>query len=329
MNSKLRSSLVGLSALALVLTGTLHAPSQAAKKLPENMYHTIQLDGSSNSKLNATQITSFRKKLVRASHLSRVDCTIRHAESISSGNLAKVTRAAQTACQSARKVNSNLKFAGISFFESSRLKGTKFQLELFIFAPRVVTFRNTYGINVALPSNSKILKFNAAYRIPAAPSTIVSDGDFVSWNTQEDGRGKDYQPGQNIRVKHSLELFPKYVGYTINFNIESLNMEVGSNYQLLYHSVGNVPQIGDVYERPVFSNSQPAFATKARSLITIYVPGFLQNVSAFTVTQGLSVEYAGGGTCPDISAVADACSAFTITYTTSGTVTFDYNSYLP
>jgi hypothetical protein len=157
---------------------------------------------------------------------------------------------------------------------------------------------------------------------------MVTDGDFVGWNTQSDGRGKDYQPGQNIKVKHALELFPKYIGYTINFNIESLNTEVGSNYQLLYHSVGNVSDIGDILQRPIFSNSQPAFVTRARNLITIYVPGSLYNISAFTVTQGLSVAQAGSGTCPEISAVANECSVFNITYTTNGTVTFDFDSYV-
>jgi hypothetical protein len=323
MNKKLRTSLVGFSALALVLAGTLYAPSQAAKKLPSNIKHTIQLDASSKSKLNATQVASFRKKIVNASHLTKVDCVILHAESMSSGNLAKVTRAAQTACQSARKANPNLKLEDISFRGSSRIKGTKFNLELKVYAARTVSFKKALGINTPLPKKSKILKFNAKYELPDGPSTFVAGGSFVGWNTQADGRGVDYQAGQTIRVKHAIQLHPKYVGHTINFNIVSLDTNFGSNYQLLYYAPGD-----NNYQRPVFSTSQPAFVTSDVNVMILYVPGAVFNTSGFTLTDGMSVTLTGanGGSCPDISSVDTQCTEFTITYLFSGTVTFDYQN---
>jgi hypothetical protein len=322
MNSKLRSSLIGLSALALVLTGTLYAPSQAAKKLPSNVSHTIQLDGSSNSKLNATQIASFRKKLVNASHLTKIDCVIRHAASISSGNLAKVTRAGQTACQSARKANPNLQIWDISFSESSRLKGTKFNLALSVYAPRTVSFQNTNEREVELPSNSRVLSFNGSYLIPDAPSTDVAHVEFLHWNSQPDGSGTIYLPGETTRIKHALTLYPYYEGHTINFNLVSLNTSVGSNYQLLYWSTSNS------YLIPVLSASTSFQASTDENEMIVNLPGIMTNTTGFLAMPGINVSWIGAGTCPMIGAVADACTTFKITYTTSGTVTFNFEGYV-
>lgn len=323
MNSKLRSNLIGLSALALVLTGVLYAPTQAAKKLPSSVKHTIQLDGSSNSKLNATQIAAFRKTLTNTSHLSKVDCTIRHAANISSGNLAKVTRAGQTACTSARRANTNLKLEDIKFSQSSRLKGTKFNLELRVYAPRTVSYQNTNERQVELPSSSRVLSFNGLYLIPAAPATSVEHLEFVGWNTQPDGNGISYLPGQNIRVKHATTFYPHYAGHVLTFNLLSLKTSVGSNYQLLYF------QTDGSYVIPVWTTSATAVLSTDENELRVNLPGMMANTSGFTVSEGMSVTLFGAGTCPMIGAVADACSTFTITYTTSGTVTFDQDSYTP
>jgi hypothetical protein len=324
MNSKLRSSLIGLSALALVLTGTLYAPSQAAKKLPKDIYQQFMLNAASNSPLTAAQLGTLRSKLTNSSHLTEISCSVRHARNISAADVERVTRSATAACSAARKQTKNLRLDRFTLNPDKRLTGTNYTLEIVVDIPRTVSFAFADGINTSLPKESKILKFNEAYKLPSGPSTVVSGGSFVGWNTKDDGRGVDYQAGQTIRVKYATKLYPKYVGDTINFNILSLDTSVGSNYQLLYYSPGD-----ENYQRPVFSESQPAFVTTERNTITMYVPGFLVDTSAITVTNGLSVAFAGGGTCPDISAVDNQCSSFTITYTTSGTVTFDFDSYTP
>jgi hypothetical protein len=319
MKSKLRSSLIGLSALALVLTGTLHAPSQAAKKLPQDISQKFQLNATSNSPLSTAQLGSLRTKLNNSSHLTQISCFVRHARNISSANLAKVTKSANTACLNARKQTKNLRFNGFEFYEDRSLAGTKYTLEVFVDDPRMVTFKKASGITTALPKKSNLLKFNEKFKLPAGPTTVVPGGSFVGWNTESDGSGVDYVAGQSIKVKYAIDLYPKYVGYIINFNIVSLDSNYGSNYQLLYYAPGV-----ENYKRPVFSDSQPANVTTESNTMKIYVPGAVFNTDAFTVTNGLSVALTGGGSCPDISAVDTQCTEFTITYTTNGTVTFDY-----
>jgi hypothetical protein len=324
MNSKLRSSLVALSALALVLTGTLHVPSQAAKKLPQNVYHEFKMNTSSNARLTATQLNAYKSKLTNYSHLTGITCTIRHARNISSANLEIVTRAAASACSTARKQTKNLKFDELNVYDDRRITGTNYTLEVTIHSPRTVSFSYAAGVDTTLPKESKILKLNEKFKLPAGPATAVTGGSFVGWNTDADGRGTDYQAGQSIKVKHAIKLHPKYVGYTINFNIVSLDTAIGSNYQLRYYAPGT-----DNYKRPLFSDSQPAYVSTTRNKVTINVPGTVYDTSAFTVTNGLSVALTGSGSCPDILAVDNECTVFEITYTTNGTVTFDYEGSLP
>jgi hypothetical protein len=324
MKSKLRSSLIGLSALALVLTGTLHAPSQAAKKLPDNVYHEFKLNTSSNARLTTTQLAAFRKKLNSYSHLTGITCTVRHARNISSANLQKVTTSATAACSTARKQTKNLKFDDLNVYDDRRVTGTNYTLEVTIHSPRTVSFSYAAGVDTSLPKESKILKLNEKFKLPAGPATVVPGGSFVGWNTDADGRGTDYQAGQTIKVKHAIQLHPKYVGYTINFNIVSLDSNYGSHYRLLYYAPGD-----DNYKRPLFSDSQPAYVSTANNKVTIYLPGAIFDTAGFTVTNGLSVALTGGGSCPDILAVDNQCTVFEVTYTTNGTVTFDYEGSLP
>jgi hypothetical protein len=136
-----------------------------------------------------------------------------------------------------------------------------------------------------------------------------------------DGTGIDYQPGQRIKVKHQLDLYPKYVGHTLNFNIVSLDTASGSNYQILYHNVMEFDL------QPVFSKSVQIFVPTDESMLVMYVPGISANTSAFSVTQGLSVNLAGTGFCGAISSVEMECSIFEITFSNSGTITYDHNNY--
>jgi hypothetical protein len=322
MNKKFRSSLIGLSALALVFTGVLNAPSQAAKRLPMSLSQSVELSATSNAKLKPAQIARFKKKLAKASHLTLFQCEIKHAEDISEANLAKVTKAARTACQSARAVTKNLKNFGYDYTEDPKYTGTKFKLEIYVYGPRIVYF-NQAGLNISLPADSKILKFNGSYQIPQAPTGEVTAASFVSWNTRMDGTGTDYQPGQRIKVKHQVGLYPKYVGYTLNFNIVGLDKSYGSNYQILYHNVM------DFDLQPVFSKSVQLFVPTDENMLVMYAPGTAANSSPFSVTEGLSVNFAGTGFCGSIASVEMRCSIYEISFTQSGTVTYNFNNYIP
>jgi hypothetical protein len=320
MNKNLRTSLVSLSALALVLAGSLQAPTQAAKRLPVSLSQSVELSATSNSKLKPTQIAAFKKKIAKASHLTLFQCAVKHAEDISEANLAKVTKAARAACQSARAVTKNLKNVGYEYYEDSKYTGTKFKLEIYVFGPRIVYF-NQVPLNISLPANSKILEFNGSYRLPPAPTGVVTAASFMSWNTRMDGTGIDYQPGQRIKVKHQLDLYPKYVGYTLNFNIVSLDTASGSNYQILYHNVMDFDLM------PIFTKSVQLFVPTDENMLVMYAPGIAANTSAFSVTDGLSVNLAGTGFCTSITTEVMECSIFEITFSNSGTITYDHNNY--
>jgi hypothetical protein len=320
MNKKLRSSLIGFSALALVFTGVLHAPSQAVKKLPVRIDQQLKIDAAKQSGLSAAQRGTLSKKLKNSSHLTRFFCFVDNAEGLSSGDLTKVTNSATAACSAARKLTKNLRFEGIFFRDSNRQRGTNYVLDILVNSPRKVTFANVYGIVTTLPKNSKSLKFNAKYKIPAGPTTAVPGGTFVGWNTQADGLGVSYQPGQKLKVKFPVQLHPMYVGYTMLLNIVSLDAEFGSSYRLSF----DLPttDVNGLWATRTSSSSQTfSVSNLSGKVIILTVPGIADR-SSLTLSAGLSIQEVWYGPNPDIS--NGETTSFYISYDRNGTITFDH-----
>jgi hypothetical protein len=322
MNKKLRSSLVGLSALALVLAGTLYAPSQAAKKLPVRIAHQLKIDAAKQSGLSAAQRGTLSKKLKNTSHLTGFYCFVNHAEGISSDDLAKVTRSATAACTAARKLTKNLRFEGLFISDNRRFRGTNYELYIQVDSPRKVSFANVVGIDTTLPKSSKSLKFNAKYRIPAGPTTAVPGGTFVGWNTQADGLGISYQPGQKIKVKYPIQLHPMYVGFTMLLNIVSLDSESGSSYKVSY-DLPTTRTEGLFTTRTSSSSQTISVSSLSGKVIVLNVPGIADR-SSLTLSAGLSIQEVWYGVSPDIT--DGESTLFYISYDRSGTITFNHVS---
>jgi hypothetical protein len=320
MNKKLRSSLISFSALALVFTGVLHSPSQAVKKLPVRIDQQLKIDAAKQSGLSTAQRGTLAKKLNNSSHLTRFYCFVDNAEGLSSGDLTKVTNSATAACSATRKLTKNLRFEGIFFRDNNRQRGTNYILEILVDSPGKVTFANVSGIVTSLPKDSKSLKFNAKYKIPAGPTTAVPGGTFVGWNTQADGLGISYQPGQKLKVKYPVQLHPMYVGYTMLLNIVSLDAEFGSSFKVSFDLPTTVS--GGLSTTNTFSSSQTiSVSNLPGKVIILNAPGIADR-SSLTLSAGLSIQDVWYGPSPDIS--NGESTFFYISYDRNGTITFDH-----
>lgn len=304
----------------MVLTGVLYAPSQAAKKLPSTITQQLKIDAAKQSGLSAAQRGTLSKKLKNSSHLTSFACVVDYAKGLSSSDSTKVTNSATAACSAARKLTKNLRFEGIFFSDNNRQRGTNYELDIYVNVPRKVSFANVSGIVTTLPKDSKTLKFNAKYKIPAGPTTAVPGGTFAGWNTQADGLGISYQPGQKLKVKFPVQLHPMYVGFTLLLNVVSLDAEFGSSYRVFF----DVPTTEvDGFPTSLTSSSSQTISVSNLSgkVITLIVPGIADR-SSLTLSAGLSIQEVWYGPDPNIS--NGETTLFYISYDRSGTITFDH-----
>lgn len=307
-----------IAALAL-LAGMTQAPVNAATDPYSYSVAKITFDFKKGLSVTSSQKAVVKKKVTKNSGFSVVSCELSYSNELTSSQIKQARTTAKKVCAVAKGVNKNLIVVKPENDAPDFSKGKKFYVFMVLSLPRMVSFQSANGFTGNLPNNSAVLKYNSTYTIPNVPQGLeVDGGTFKNWNTSPDGTGLAFLPGDKVKVKVGLMLYPIATGYEIDINIESLYTAVGNTYELRFTAPG------DSYSRTSRNGSVSIDVTTDTSkTISLHLPGSADE-SSFTLSENVTLSYIGWGTCPDNNFVENECTVTNFTYTGEGSITFNH-----
>jgi hypothetical protein len=308
-----------MSALLLLTAVVATTPSQAATINPQSSkYFGFNFDLSKNRKISASQITEIRSKVAGNTAFTGLFCYADYAENLSPSDVNVVEKIAEDVCALAKKVNSHVGIPEVSIYDDNDVSGKKFKVWVQFHTPRFISFRTTQAYTGKLPSTSKLLKLNQIYIMPKKVAGMaVEGGVFAGWNTEPDGLGKTYKPGQKVKVKAALNLYPYFKGNTIQLNIGSIDTAIGNRVKI-YSPIPGGNSVNIETSKNVSLNVPTTGGT-----IRLHVPGYADG-SSLSLSNGLVQTDIGWGTCPYLGYVEDKCTIISFVYAGNGSATFNH-----
>ena len=316
---KFKSKLAALAAATLVAASFSAAinPVSAAQDPDQMIWAKADFEFNKSLSVTSKQKLTIKNKMVKISTFTKMRCELAVPEQTNAADLKKAKIAAKSVCSYAKTLNKNIALQPTEIYPDEDIANKKFRVWVGLTEPRMVSFGYTPLYDGVNPPNTKALKYNASYTIPQPPVGMTTPGgDFVGWNTQWDGSGRAYNPGQKIKVKSALVLHPIFKGYEIQIELESLDTAVGSQVNLRFTSPG------DYYTNTNISENTVVNASKVpQTQLSLHVPGSAHQ-NSFELSEGIEITYIGWGTCPDKGFVNDECTVVNFSYQGDGTINF-------
>jgi hypothetical protein len=308
-----------MSGLLLLTAVVATTPSQAAGINPQSSkYFGFNFDLSKNRKVSASQIKEIRSKVAGNTAFTGLFCNAEYAENLSLSDVNSVDKIVKDVCALAKKANSHVGTPETSIYPENELSGKKFKVWVQFHTPRFISFRTTQAYSGKLPSTSKLLKLNQLYTMPKkVPGMDIEGGVFAGWNTDPDGLGKTYKPGQKVKVKAALNLYPFFKGNTIQLNIGTIDTTIGNRVKV------SAPIPGGNFVNIETSKNVSLNLPTTGGTIRLHVPGYADG-SSLSLSNGLVQTDIGWGTCPYLGYVEDKCTIISFVYAGNGSATFNH-----
>lgn len=308
--------MTGLLLLTVIAATT---PSQAAGIKPNSSKQFgISFDLSKSKKITATQAKVIRSNAASSTAFTDFSCYADYSPSLTNDEVESVEKIATDVCAAVKKANPNLGVPDIYTYDDNDLSGKKIKVWVQFHTPRFVNFLTTQAYTGKLPSTSKLLKLNQIYTMPKkVPGMAVEGGVFAGWNTEPDGLGKTFKPGQKVKVKTALNLYPYFKGNTIQLNIGSIDTAIGNRVKV------SAPIPGGNSVNIETSNNVSLNVPTTGGTIRLHVPGYADG-SSLSLSNGLVQTDIGWGTCPYLGYVEDKCTIISFVYAGNGSATFNH-----
>lgn len=322
---KLRSKMVALTAATLVAASFGVATTPAAAVQDPDQMIWVKADFEFNKSLNVTskQKLAIKNKMAKISTFTKLRCELVVPEQATAAEIKKAKVAAKSVCNYAKTLNKNIALQPVETYRDEDIAAKKFRVWVGLAEPRMVSFGYTPMYDGIYPPNTNALKYNTSYTIPQPPVGMTTPGgEFIGWNTQWDGSGRAYNPGQKIKVKSAIVLHPIFLGYEIQIELESIDTSVGSEVNLRFTSPGDYYTNTKISEDTVVNAS-----TIPQTQLSLHVPGKAHQ-NSFELSEGIEIVYIGWGTCPDMGFVDDECTVVNFNYTGDGTINFYHQGLL-